>query len=126
MYARREAHLVAAAEALRGHRIVWVTSSHVESAKDFDEIVRLLDGLPVARMCAANGRQRLDMNSSGRISFVSSRGSSGRGMSADLVFVDARTSLHPQAMEDIAPIVATSRFVPSPRLPDTIVTYANE
>lgn len=101
------------ADALAGKRIVVLSPTSGMAYDAMDTVVRTLDDADpdTFRVRRANGEERIEFLSGGRIRFQSARFSL-RGMSADVVFIDAdrvlsathRADLHTDLREVTGPV----------------------
>lgn len=94
----------ALADMRAGKRVVIAAESVAHARHCFHEFAdRAVEGETVRR---ANGQERIEHPSTGLILFRSVRGNALRGLTADVVYLDADAS--PEQMAEVLPVVASS------------------
>lgn len=76
-------------EAAQGRRILVVGINGTDVRASFEECMARLDVDELSRVTRANGAERIEFMSGGRIVFRSHRGHGHRGVSVDTVYLDA-------------------------------------
>jgi hypothetical protein len=98
-------------EAAQGRRILVVGINGMDVRASLDECRLRLDADEVSRVSTANGAERIDFMSGGRIVFRSYQGRGHRGVSVDTVYLDTgvdRELTDPRAWDSFHACIASS------------------
>lgn len=95
-------------DAESGLRVLYVGDTHVGTREAFNMIQEraTLLGAKLSLVVKANGGERIEHESGGRVYFVSSRSRGGRGLAVDVLFIDADLTL--EQYHAVLPSVSTS------------------
>ncbi|TCJ28752.1 hypothetical protein E0W80_04430 [Microbacterium sp. PI-1] len=98
-------------EAMQGRHIMVVGINGRDVRASFDECRSRLDADEVSRVSSANGAERIELMSGGRIVFRSYQGRGHRGVSVDTVYLDTgvdRELTDPSVWDSFHACVASS------------------
>jgi hypothetical protein len=97
-----------AAEAQDGRRILVVSCTYGTARTAFDEIsahTRRAD-----RIVRANGAEGIHHRNGGSVRFTTPRSSSSRGLTVDVIYLDAHVEATPELLATLGPCLAASSY----------------